>query len=159
MSACETDSHGVERRPQHQSPRPERLGLGKVDRAHGCGVEGLLAHVSHHTDEGDPALAIVERDSLPERFPLLPELVGERAVDDSDGRRFGPVGLRAMERSSSRSEYLHSTISEIKRAPKPFLAAVDGVAAAGGFGIAMACDLVGFRAGFVRVGLIISWLL
>lgn len=39
-------------------------------------------------------------------------------------------------------EYLHSTISEIKRAPKPFVAAVDGIAAAGGFGIAMACDLV-----------------
>ncbi|HVZ76728.1 MAG TPA: enoyl-CoA hydratase-related protein [Gemmatimonadaceae bacterium] len=39
-------------------------------------------------------------------------------------------------------EYLHSTISEIKRAPKPFIAAVDGVAAAGGFGVAMACDLV-----------------
>ena len=39
-------------------------------------------------------------------------------------------------------EYIHSTISEIKRAPKPFLASVDGVAAAGGFGIAMACDLV-----------------
>jgi 2-(1,2-epoxy-1,2-dihydrophenyl)acetyl-CoA isomerase len=39
-------------------------------------------------------------------------------------------------------EYLHSTISEIKRAPKPFVAAVDGIAAAGGLGIAMACDLV-----------------
>lgn len=39
-------------------------------------------------------------------------------------------------------EYIHSTISEIRRAPKPFVAAVDGVAAAGGFGIAMACDLV-----------------
>ena len=39
-------------------------------------------------------------------------------------------------------EYLHSTISEIRRAPKPFLAAVDGIAAAGGFGLAMACDLV-----------------
>ncbi|MFW6085851.1 MAG: enoyl-CoA hydratase/isomerase family protein, partial [Myxococcota bacterium] len=39
-------------------------------------------------------------------------------------------------------EYIHSTISEIRRAPKPFLAAVDGPAAAGGFGIAMACDLV-----------------
>lgn len=39
-------------------------------------------------------------------------------------------------------EYLHSTISEIKRASKPFVAAVDGMAAAGGFGIAMACDLV-----------------
>jgi 2-(1,2-epoxy-1,2-dihydrophenyl)acetyl-CoA isomerase len=39
-------------------------------------------------------------------------------------------------------EYIHATISEIKRAPKPFVAAVDGIAAAGGFGIAMACDLV-----------------
>jgi 2-(1,2-epoxy-1,2-dihydrophenyl)acetyl-CoA isomerase len=39
-------------------------------------------------------------------------------------------------------EYIHSTIAEIRRAPKPFVAAVDGPAAAGGFGIAMACDLV-----------------
>ena len=39
-------------------------------------------------------------------------------------------------------EYIHSAISEMRRAPKPFIAAVDGVAAAGGLGIAMACDLV-----------------
>lgn len=39
-------------------------------------------------------------------------------------------------------EYIHSTISEIRRAPKPVIASVSGVAAAGGFGLAMACDLV-----------------
>jgi 2-(1,2-epoxy-1,2-dihydrophenyl)acetyl-CoA isomerase len=39
-------------------------------------------------------------------------------------------------------EYIHSTISEIRRAPKPFIAAVDGVAAAGGLGLALCCDLV-----------------
>jgi len=39
-------------------------------------------------------------------------------------------------------EYIHGTISEIKRSPTPFIAAVDGMAAAGGLGIAMCCDLV-----------------
>ena len=39
-------------------------------------------------------------------------------------------------------EYIHSAISEIRRAPKPFIAAVDGIAAAGGLGMALACDLV-----------------
>ncbi len=48
---------------------------------------------------------------------------------------YGPVFKQIL-------EYIHSTISEIRRAPKPWLCAVDGAAAAGGLGIAMACDLV-----------------
>lgn len=39
-------------------------------------------------------------------------------------------------------EYLHATLSEMRRAAKPFVAAVDGSAAAGGLGLALACDLV-----------------
>jgi len=39
-------------------------------------------------------------------------------------------------------EYVNSTISEIRRAPKPFVAAVEGIAAAGGLGLALCCDLV-----------------
>ncbi|HYB54260.1 MAG TPA: enoyl-CoA hydratase/isomerase family protein, partial [Thermoanaerobaculia bacterium] len=58
-------------------------------------------------------------------------LQGARAVPAGYGEIFKEI-----------LEYIHSTISEIKRAAKPFVAAVDGMAAAGGFGIAMACDLV-----------------
>ena len=58
-----------------------------------------------------------------------------RPERDVPARGYGAVFKQIL-------EYIHSTISEIKRAPKPFVAAVDGIAAAGGFGIAMACDLV-----------------
>jgi 2-(1,2-epoxy-1,2-dihydrophenyl)acetyl-CoA isomerase len=56
---------------------------------------------------------------------------GARGAEDGFGEVFKQI-----------LEYLHSTISEITRAPKPVIAAVDGIAAAGGFGLAMACDLV-----------------
>jgi 2-(1,2-epoxy-1,2-dihydrophenyl)acetyl-CoA isomerase len=69
-----------------------------------------------------------------------------RAGGDGEGLRYLQTGRETPpgygEIFKQILEYIHSTISEIKRAPKPFLAAVDGAAAAGGFGIAMACDLV-----------------
>ena len=58
-----------------------------------------------------------------------------KAAPPDERVRYGEVFKQIL-------EYIHSTISEIRRAPKPFIAAVDGIAAAGGFGVAMCCDLV-----------------
>jgi len=66
--------------------------------------------------------------------------------DDDDLRYLTPDGRPRSaghgEAMRQILEYLHATISELRRAPKPVVAAVDGAAAAGGFGLAMACDLV-----------------
>lgn len=59
---------------------------------------------------------------------LSPEARGET-------KGYGPIFKQIL-------EYLHATISELRRAPKPVIAAVDGVAAAGGLGLALCCDLV-----------------
>ena len=56
--------------------------------------------------------------------------------------RPGPSGAGFGDTFKQILEYIHSTISEFRRAPKPVIAAVDGIAAAGGFGLAMSCDLV-----------------
>lgn len=93
----------------------------------------------------DAAIRVVVLRGLPGMFCSGADLKFIR--DGSDGRDLGYLAPGAArggygERFKQILEYIHSTISEIRRAPKPFIAAVDGVAAAGGFGIAMSCDLV-----------------
>jgi 2-(1,2-epoxy-1,2-dihydrophenyl)acetyl-CoA isomerase len=70
-----------------------------------------------------------------------------RAGGDEKGLGYLAPGARPVPGGSGAVfkqilEYIHSTLSEIRRSPKPWIAAVDGVAAAGGLGIAMCCDLV-----------------
>ncbi len=63
------------------------------------------------------------------------KFIYERGNEVEGGPRYGPVFKEIL-------SFLHATIQEIQRTPKPFVAGVNGVAAAGGFGLAMCCDLV-----------------
>ena len=95
----------------------------------------------------DPAVRVVVLRGTPGIFCSGADLKYIRAGGDpadlgylKPGAR--PVPLGPGEIFKQILEYLHATISEIRRAPKPFIAAVDGACAAGGLGLAMACDLV-----------------
>ena len=94
----------------------------------------------------DDGVRVVVLRGLPGMFCSGADLkfIRDGGADGGDPGYLAPGALRGGygERFKRILEYIHSAISEIRRAPKPFVAAVDGVAAAGGFGIAMSCDLV-----------------
>jgi 2-(1,2-epoxy-1,2-dihydrophenyl)acetyl-CoA isomerase len=120
--------------------RPDRLNAMDVETAHAFRTAGLrLAR-----DESVRAVIVRGAEGVFCSGADLRYVQGGGAPEDlgylrPEGRQETPGFGAAFQQIL---EYLHSAISEIRRAPKPFLAAVDGVAAAGGFGIAMACDLV-----------------
>jgi enoyl-CoA hydratase/carnithine racemase len=110
----------------------------------------------------DPNVRVVVLRGLPGMFCSGADLKFIRdGAGGGDTGYLAPGAVRGGygERFKQILEYIHSTISEIRRAPKPFVAAVDGVAGAGGFGIAMACDLViassraGFEWAYAKTGL------
>lgn len=94
----------------------------------------------------DPSVRCMVVRGLPGVFCTGADLKYIRAGGVEDELHFlaesRPVPGGFGERFKQILEYLHSTISELKRAPKPVICAVDGIAAAGGLGVAMAGDLV-----------------
>jgi 2-(1,2-epoxy-1,2-dihydrophenyl)acetyl-CoA isomerase len=95
----------------------------------------------------DPEIRAVVLRGYPGVFSSGADLKYIRAGGDAEGVGYLSPQARNLPEGYGEVfkqilEYLHSTISEIRRSPKPWIAAVDGVAAAGGFGIAMCCDLV-----------------
>lgn len=120
--------------------RPQRFNSLDVSTARDLRKAGLqLAR--------DPAVRVVVLRGSPGIFCSGADLKYIRAGGDpaelaylTPGAR--PIPLGPGEIFKQILEYLHATISEIRRAPKPFIAAVDGACAAGGLGLAMACDLV-----------------
>lgn len=97
----------------------------------------------------DEGVRVVVLRGLPSVFCSGVDLRYVRAVrDGADApelaylRAGAPADARPGAAFKAILEYLNATISELRRAPKPVLAAVEGVAAAGGLGLALACDLV-----------------
>jgi len=95
----------------------------------------------------DPAVRVVVLRGTPGIFCSGADLKYIRAGGDPADLAYLTPVARDVPRGAGEIfkqilEYLHATISEIRRAPKPFIAAVDGACAAGGLGLAMACDLV-----------------
>ena len=121
--------------------RPERFNSLDVETARDLRKAGLQM-------AREESVRVVVLRGIPGVFCSGADLKYIRAGGKSEdlsylsGNAAGSSEVRYGEIFKQILEYIHSTISEIRRAPKPFIAVVDGVAAAGGFGLAMACDLV-----------------
>ncbi len=117
--------------------RPERFNSLDVATAQDFRQAGLLL-------ARDEKVRVVVLRGVPGAFCSGADLKYIRGGGDARDLSYltnrAPAGYGAVFKQIL--EYIHSAISEIRRAPKPFIAAVDGIAAAGGLGIALACDLV-----------------
>jgi len=112
----------------------------------------------------------------PEMGKALLSAVSEASIDPSvrcvvltgEGRAFsagGDVEFMAAFREEGHGKFLelaillHALIASLRKAPKPVIAAVNGVAAGAGANVALACDLViaaksaSFIQAFCRIGL------
>ena len=104
----------VRARPhQHAGGRARPLQERSVELIRRLAVEPVVTHVADDADDGEPGLAVVQRDPLFERTPALPPVaLGQRPADDSDRD-----GLRVVEpRERPAGQQRHADRREVVRA-------------------------------------------
>ena len=134
--------HGPRRRGRHHHHRPPRSASTRSTwrPRRTCARPACSMRATRRSAPSCCAAPAASSAAAPISSTSAPAARRRISAICSPGRAVARTGYGAVFKQIL--EYLHSTISEIRRAPKPFIAAVDGIAAAGGFGIAMACDLV-----------------
>lgn len=112
-----------------QDFRRAALGFARDDAVRAVVLKGVPGKFCSGAD-----LKFIAEGGVAGDLAYLTQAAPSRSLDGAPVR-YGDVFKQIL-------EYIHSAISEIRRSPKPFVAAIDGMAAAGGLGIAMACDVV-----------------
>ena len=121
--------------------RPDRLNAYNVEMG-----AGLLSEVS--AAAGDPAVRCLVLTGTGKAFSAGGDVESFAAFQDEGPEKF--MGLAIG---------LHALIATLRRAPKPVVAAVNGVAAGAGFSMALACDVAvatasaRFTLGYQNIGL------
>ncbi len=121
--------------------RPERMNAYNFEMG-----EALLATVS--AAAADPAVRCLVLTGTGKAFSAGGDVESFAAFQDEGPAKF--MGLAIG---------LHALIATLRRAPKPVIAAVNGVAAGAGFSIALACDVAvaassaRFTLGYQNIGL------
>src|SRR5947207_15490472 len=86
------DVHGVALRAGYEGGSHLRnLRVGEINEIGGSLIEGALVHIADDADDFGPALAIIERDAVPDGIFIVENVAGEGLIDHGDAWLVGAV--------------------------------------------------------------------